>query len=99
MWTTIRELDRILRGEATRLANLRAGRIDVPIGGLSALLVVLAASKQFRAQTTQVRGIAKHLEERLLPPPPQSDVPFMAEIRRGKSGDLEVAGAVLQRAA
>jgi hypothetical protein len=37
----LRELDRILRGEATRPADLRQGRIDVPVGGLVVVLVVL----------------------------------------------------------
>lgn len=37
----MRDLDRILRGDATRLPALREGRIDVDIGGLSVVLFVL----------------------------------------------------------
>jgi hypothetical protein len=39
----IRSLDRILKGEATRPAMLRAGTIEAPVGGLSTLLVILGA--------------------------------------------------------
>src|SRR5438128_5724196 len=42
MWRWWRDLDRILRGEATRLPELRRGTIEVPIGGLSVVLVMLA---------------------------------------------------------
>jgi hypothetical protein len=38
------DLDRILRGDATRLPALRRGTIETPAGGLSAVLVVLAMS-------------------------------------------------------
>jgi hypothetical protein len=34
-------LDRVLRGEATRLPALREGRIDIPAGGLVGVLIVL----------------------------------------------------------
>jgi hypothetical protein len=37
-----RDLDLILRGEATRDANLRRGSIEVPVGGLSVILMLLA---------------------------------------------------------
>jgi hypothetical protein len=37
-----RDLDRILRGEATRLSELRRGTIEIPAGGLTLLLVLLA---------------------------------------------------------
>jgi hypothetical protein len=37
-----KELDRILRGEATRLPALKRGTIELPVGGLSVLLIVLA---------------------------------------------------------
>ena len=37
-----KDLDRILRGEATRLPALRRGTIEVPLGGLSAVLAILA---------------------------------------------------------
>jgi hypothetical protein len=37
-----RDLDRILRGEATRLPSLRRGTIEVPVGGLTIVLVLLA---------------------------------------------------------
>jgi hypothetical protein len=42
MRTWWRDLDRILRGEATRLSALRGGTIDVPAGGLTVLLIGLA---------------------------------------------------------
>jgi hypothetical protein len=38
----IEQLDRILRGEATRLAALEKGTVDVPVGSLTVLLVGLA---------------------------------------------------------
>jgi hypothetical protein len=37
-----KELDRILRGDATRPVSLKRGTIELPVGGLSILLVVLA---------------------------------------------------------
>lgn len=37
-----KDLDRILRGDATRLPELRRGTIEVPVGGLTFVLVVLA---------------------------------------------------------
>jgi hypothetical protein len=37
----IRSLDRILKGEATRPEALRAGSIDIPLGGLSFVLLLL----------------------------------------------------------
>ena len=42
MLTWWRDLDSILRGEATRLSALRRGTIEVPIGGLTFVLIVLA---------------------------------------------------------
>jgi hypothetical protein len=42
MWRAFRELDRILRGEATRMSALRGGTIEVPAGGLAAVGAVLA---------------------------------------------------------
>src|SRR5438477_3377951 len=41
MWRSFQALDRILRGEATRLASLRTGRIDVPAGGLTGVILLL----------------------------------------------------------
>ncbi len=41
MLTWIRALDRLLKGEVTRLSVLRAGAIDVPLGGLSAMILIL----------------------------------------------------------
>ena len=38
----LKDLDRILRGDATRLPALRRGTIEVPVGGLAILLIVLA---------------------------------------------------------
>ncbi len=37
-----KQLDRILRGEATRLSALRAGTIDLSVGGLVVVLVILS---------------------------------------------------------
>ena len=37
----IRQLDQILRGEATRLPALREGTIQIPAGGLSVVLIIL----------------------------------------------------------
>jgi hypothetical protein len=51
---------------------------------------------EFRRQTTPLRRIAGRLEERLLPPAPEPDLPFLAEIHRRKDGELEVAAAVLR---
>ena len=41
MWEWIRSLDRVLKGEATRPERLRQGTIDVPLGGLSFVILVL----------------------------------------------------------
>src|SRR5947209_559163 len=43
MWAWLRELDRILRGEATRLPSLRRGTIEVPTGGLAVVIAALGA--------------------------------------------------------
>src|SRR5687767_9990339 len=43
MWKSIQSLDRILRGEATRLPDLRRGTLDVPLGALSLVILVLGA--------------------------------------------------------
>ncbi len=40
----IRDLDRILRGEATRVSALQEERIEIPAGGLSVVIVVLGAA-------------------------------------------------------
>jgi hypothetical protein len=42
MKNAFRALDRILRGDATRLPLLRQGTFDIPTGGLSGLVVLLA---------------------------------------------------------
>ena len=42
MLQAVRELDRIIRGEATRPSALRRGTIEIPIVGLAAVIVVLA---------------------------------------------------------
>lgn len=47
MWRWIQELDRILRGEATRLSALQGGTIKIPAGGISLLLVILGLSYGF----------------------------------------------------
>lgn len=43
MWSWIKALDRVLRGEATSPAYLREGAIDVPLGGLSIVTLLLGA--------------------------------------------------------
>ncbi|HEX8916610.1 MAG TPA: hypothetical protein VF796_29940 [Humisphaera sp.] len=43
MFRSIRALDRVLKGEATRPASLRGGTIDLPVGGLLLVVVALAA--------------------------------------------------------
>jgi hypothetical protein len=42
MWDWIKQLDRILRGEATRTAALREGTIEVPAAGLCVVVFALA---------------------------------------------------------
>ena len=42
MLNAIRSLDRVLRGEATRPADLARGTVDVPLGGLAAVILALA---------------------------------------------------------
>jgi len=37
-----KQLDRILRGEATRLPDLREGKIEMPVAGLSVVVILLA---------------------------------------------------------
>ena len=41
MGTWWKELDRILRGDATRLSALSRGKIEIPVGGLSIVLILL----------------------------------------------------------
>lgn len=41
MFHSLRQLDRILRGEATRPSALRGGTVEVPAGGLSVVIVAL----------------------------------------------------------
>ncbi|HEV2292329.1 MAG TPA: hypothetical protein VGR35_00645 [Tepidisphaeraceae bacterium] len=41
MMNALRQLDRILRGDATRLSELRTGRIEIPAGGLALTLTAL----------------------------------------------------------
>ena len=43
MLTWFKALDRVLKGDATRLDSLRGGTIALPFGGLSVLLVILGA--------------------------------------------------------
>lgn len=43
MWQGFRELDRLLRGEATRLSALREGRVEVQLRGLALAIVALGA--------------------------------------------------------
>jgi hypothetical protein len=41
--TWVKSLDSLLRGEATRLSNLRGGMVEVPANGLSILIIALGA--------------------------------------------------------
>lgn len=43
MFHHFKNLDRVLRGDATRMEDLRDGRLDVPAGGLAVAAVVLGA--------------------------------------------------------
>ena len=43
MLNWIRSLDRVLKGEATKPEALRGGTIDLPVGGLTVVLIVLGA--------------------------------------------------------
>src|SRR4051812_10385536 len=43
MWKSIQALDRILKGEATRLTDLRRGALDIPLAGLSVVILLLGA--------------------------------------------------------
>lgn len=42
MWNWLKELDRVLRGEATRMAALRGEDIKIPAAGLSVVIFLLA---------------------------------------------------------
>jgi hypothetical protein len=39
MWDWIKQLDRVLRGEATRVTDLRSKTIDIPVAGLCWVVV------------------------------------------------------------
>ena len=41
LWNWLFELDRILRGEKTRVADLRNGELDIPLRGVTCILVIL----------------------------------------------------------
>lgn len=41
MWNAIKQLDRLLRGEATSLTELRGGMLQVPALGLTAVILIL----------------------------------------------------------
>jgi hypothetical protein len=41
MWKSLKQLDQVLRGEATRLPALREQKIEIPAGGLFLVIVVL----------------------------------------------------------
>ena len=41
MWNSIKHLDRLLRGDATNLGELRGGMLNVPVLGLTLLIVIL----------------------------------------------------------
>jgi hypothetical protein len=40
-WRWLRALDQLLRGETTRLSALKSGRLEIPLRGLTVLIVVL----------------------------------------------------------
>lgn len=44
MKTWFKQLDAVLRGDATKVSALRGGSIGVPIGGLTVVIVILAAA-------------------------------------------------------
>ena len=44
MWNTIKHLDRLLRGEATSIAQLRGGMLQVPVLGIVTVIVALGMS-------------------------------------------------------
>jgi hypothetical protein len=41
MWGWIQQLDRLLRGEVTSLPELRTGRLNIPVFGLSFIIIIL----------------------------------------------------------
>src|SRR5262249_62034881 len=41
MWKSSQPLDRLRRGGAPRLSNLRTGRLDLSIGGLTSVILLL----------------------------------------------------------
>lgn len=43
MWKWVQALDGVLRGEATRPSRLRDGEINIPLGGLTVLMILLGA--------------------------------------------------------
>jgi hypothetical protein len=43
MWKSIKALDRILKGEVTRTEALKSGTLDLPLGGLSVVILILGA--------------------------------------------------------
>ena len=58
---------------------------------------VIEESKAFRRETSEIRKVTRDLDKRLLPPAPEPDIPFIAEIQRDRHGELQVTGAVLRR--
>jgi hypothetical protein len=44
MMKWIKQLDEIMRGDATRVSMLREGRIEMPVGGLSVVVILLAGT-------------------------------------------------------
>jgi hypothetical protein len=47
MWKWIQELDRILRGDATKLSSLRSGKLEIKAGGLTVVLILLGVFSGF----------------------------------------------------
>lgn len=47
MWKWFLALDAVLRGEVTRPSQLRGGQVQVPLGGLTVLIIMLGATYGF----------------------------------------------------
>jgi hypothetical protein len=41
MWKLIKDLDRVMRGEATRLEELQQAKLQIPLGGLTVAILIL----------------------------------------------------------
>jgi hypothetical protein len=74
VWRWIVELDRVLRGETTRMAAIRQGTIAIPLRGLSVVILVLGmiyglcmgSFSLFRAEGSHLQIVASTLKVPLL---------------------------------